>query len=281
MLVATIQNRNEKEGITLTTSIEMQEQFLQLLSIMQCLRGENGCPWDKEQNYETLKRYLLEESYEVFAALDENDMSHVCEELGDVLLQVVFYAQMAKEDHYFDMGDVLKSINEKMIRRHPHVFGQEQAKNSKEVLAKWEFIKQKEGQKKKKIMEINPNLPALLLAQKAQEKAARVGFDWPNVQGAYDKLREELQELKNAQKKEEQEEELGDVFFSLINIARILDLDSENIVRKAANKFIRRFNDMEQNLEQNGQCWQDCNLADLDALWQQAKNKEKKQNERG
>ena len=261
----------------MTTDEEKREQFLKLLSIMKRLRGENGCPWDKEQNYEALKRYLIEESYEVFAAIDEKDMNHVCEELGDVLLQVVFYAQMGQEDGYFDMGDVLKSINEKMIRRHPHVFGDDDAQNSKEVLAKWELIKQKEGKKKKKIMEINQNLPALLLAQKAQEKAARVGFDWPDIQGAYDKLAEELQEFKEAQNEEEKAEELGDVLFSLVNIARMLDMDSENIMRKATNKFIRRFNDMEQVLEQNGQEWQEYDLASLDLLWESAKAKEKKE----
>ena len=260
----------------MTSGSYQKEQFLKLVEIMAQLRAENGCPWDKEQDYDSLKRYLIEESYEVLAAIEEKNMPHLCEELGDVLLQVVFYAELASEEGHFDMGDVVSAINEKMIRRHPHVFGEAQAKNSQEVLATWELIKQQEGSAgKKKLMEMNENLPALLLAQKAQEKAARIGFDWPEVKGAYDKLTEELQELQQAQTTEEKAEELGDLFFTLVNVARLEHMDSEMLLRQAVKKFIGRFNAVERAVEEQHKLWADYDLAELEQFWQKAKTAQK------
>ena len=249
--------------------------WLELTKIMRLLRGESGCPWDKEQTHESLKRYLLEESYEVLDAIDSSDDVALCDELGDVLLQVVFHAQIAAEEKRFTINDVLAAVNGKMKRRHPHVFDEGSAADAAAVLAQWETIKAGEkstGGGERHIMKLNDNLPALLLAQKVQEKAARVGFDWPDISGPWQKMHEELGELKQAESREERHDELGDAMFALVNLARFFELDAEDSLRHAVKKFIARFNHMENRLAESGQVWEDSSLADLDSLWKEAKS---------
>lgn len=252
--------------------------YLRLLEIMERLRGEGGCPWDREQTHESLKRYLIEETYEVLAALEDQDDSAFCDELGDLLLQVVFHSQIASEENRFSISDVTEGINQKMIRRHPHVFGEETAETSIDVLAAWELIKKAEGNsagRKKQIMQINDNLPALLYAQKVQDKAARVGFDWSDLKGPLAALNEEITELLAAKNKQEQAEELGDCFFSLVNVARFCQLDSEDCLKQAAKKFIRRFNYIEQKMEQQQKLWSEADMNELNTYWNEAKQAEK------
>jgi len=252
--------------------------YIKLLEIMERLRGEGGCPWDREQTHESLKRYLIEETYEVLAALEAKDDTAFCDELGDLLLQVVFHSQIAAEEGRFTISDVTEGIVQKMIRRHPHVFGDEVAQTSNDVLAAWELIKKAEGNAdghKKKIMQINDNLPALLYAQKVQDKAARVGFDWTDIAGPLAAIREETAELFAAKTKAEQADELGDCFFSLVNMARFCQMDSEDCLKQAAKKFIRRFNYIEQKMEQQQKPWSEADLYELDGYWHEAKQAEK------
>jgi tetrapyrrole methylase family protein/MazG family protein len=253
----------------------MNEEWQKLLDIMTKLRGEDGCPWDKEQDHQSLKRYLLEESYEVIEAIDNDSDSQLCDELGDLLLQVVFHAQIAAEKGRFSIEDVLRGINQKMIRRHPHVFGEGKASDSAEVLSQWEKIKsqEKKSEEKPKIMRVNSNLPALIFAQKVQEKASRVGFDWPDIKGPWAKLSEEIEELQAAAE-EQRQEELGDVFFALVNLGRFWHLDSEETLRLAVKKFIRRFDEVERQVQKTGRDWQDFDLAGLDEFYNQAKSSE-------
>jgi len=251
--------------------------WLELTEIMRRLRGVDGCPWDKEQTHESLKRYLLEESYEVLDAIDAADDGALCDELGDVLLQVIFHAQIAAEQGRFTIKDVLNAVNNKMKRRHPHVFADGSAENSAAVLTQWEAIKAGEKNAngdKRQIMKLNYNLPALLLAQKVQDKAARVGFDWPDISGPWQKIYEELDELKQAKSREEQRGELGDTIFALVNLARFMNLDAEDSLRHTAKKFVTRFNYIESRLAESGQTWENQTLLELDALWEEAKNSE-------
>jgi len=248
--------------------------WLELTEIMSRLRGKNGCPWDKEQTHESLKRYLLEESYEVLDAIDAADDAALCDELGDVLLQVVFHAQIAAEEGRFSITDVLFAVNDKMKRRHPHVFGEGRVDNAAAVLTQWEAIKAGENTvagADRHIMKLNDNLPALLLAQKVQDKAARMGFDWPDISGPWQKIYEELEELKQANNKAEQSDELGDAMFAMVNLARFLELDAENSLRHTVKKFVARFNYIENRLAANNLAWEDSSLKELDALWEEAK----------
>lgn len=254
------------------------EYWQQLLGIMSDLRAPDGCPWDREQDHQTLKRYLIEETYEVLEALEKENDDEICDELGDLLLQVIFHAQIAAEEGRFTIDDVVRGISQKMIRRHPHVFGDEVVQDSATMLSQWEYIKaqEKSSEQKRRLMQVNYNLPALLLAQKVQDKAARVGFDWPMIDGPWQKVEEELAELHAAKTTEEQREELGDVIFSVINLARFMSLDSEDCLRFASKKFIDRFNYIEDRLADKGQDWPDASLHDLEELWQQAKKEENK-----
>ena len=255
------------------------QEWLEFVDIMRELRGADGCPWDKEQTHESLKRFLLEESYEVLDAIDAADDAALCDELGDVLLQVVFHAQIAAEQGRFTIEQVLQGINRKMKRRHPHVFGAGSAENSAAVLSQWEAIKAEENTangEARHIMKLNENLPALLLAQKVQDKAARVGFDWPDISGPWQKIEEELTELRQAQSREQKLDELGDSFFALVNLARFLDLDAEDSLRHTVKKFVLRFNYMERRLAENGRDWREYSLAGLDALWDEAKKAEER-----
>lgn len=248
-------------------------KWSQLLEIMSRLRSEDGCPWDREQTHESLKRYLLEEAYEVIDAIDSGSSLRLTDELGDVLLQVVFHAQIGREKGLFDAGDVLDAINSKMIRRHPHVFGGGAAEDAQAVLNQWELIKAREqnGDKPKGLMEVNENLPALMLAQKVQDKASRLGFDWENIQGPWDKLHEELDELKAAVTWEERRDELGDCLFALINIARFMDIDAEDALRHTVKKFLGRFQHIEKTMGTEEQAWENASLEELDQLWEEAK----------
>ncbi|MCR4443049.1 MAG: nucleoside triphosphate pyrophosphohydrolase [Peptococcaceae bacterium] len=254
-----------------------------LVEIMDRLLSPQGCPWDKKQDHNSLKPYLLEEAYEVIEAIDSKDMNKLKEELGDLLLQVVFHAALAGKRGDFSSNDVIAAVCEKLIRRHPHVFGGVKVRDSEEVLRNWEQIKagergeQAPGTKKAKtgIMSgLNAASPALLLAEEVQKKARRVGFDWPDARGAWDKLFEEIDELKKADKDMiEIEDELGDVLFAVVNIARFLNVSPEIALMKTVKKFVRRFNYIEDYLAENGLDWKQMDLAGLDILWEKAKNK--------
>jgi tetrapyrrole methylase family protein/MazG family protein len=252
-----------------------------LVDIMARLRGEGGCPWDREQNHLSLRPYVLEEAYEVIDALDRQDMYNICEELGDLLLQIVFHAQIAAEDGHFGINDVVAAITEKMIRRHPHVFGSVEVENSDEVMVNWAAIKKKEkgGAESKKTMEGIPgSLPSLMKAQKIQAKAAGVGFDWPSYEGALQKLYEELSEIREAVKNgnaARKEEELGDVLFSVINLSRLLNIDAETALNGTINKFLHRFGYVEEKAAESGRELSQCSLEEMDCWWEEVKKRKK------
>ncbi|MDI6728002.1 MAG: nucleoside triphosphate pyrophosphohydrolase [Thermodesulfovibrionales bacterium] len=249
--------------------------FQKLLDIMSALRSENGCPWDKEQTRESLKPFLIEETYEVLEALDEDDPEKIKEELGDLLFQIVFHCQMAKERGEFDIDDVIKKISDKMIARHPHVFGEEKFETSEEVVKQWEERKREEGKLMESILEgIPKELPSLLRAQRLQARAARVGFDWKRVEDVMEKLDEELKEFGAALKSKSQkeiEDELGDVFFVLVNVSRFVGVNPEDALRKTISKFISRFRYIEMKAADAGKRLSDMTLEEMDALWDEAK----------
>ena len=256
------------------------EKFLELIEIMARLRGENGCPWDREQTSESIKPYLVEETYEVLEAIDEQDPAKLKDELGDLMLQIVFHAQLAREAGAFSIGDVLTAINEKLIRRHPHVFGDVKAETAQEVLFNWEQIKQTErlqatGQAS--VLDGVPReLPALLRAHRLQEKASRIGFDWKEAQQVFRKVEEELGELRAAMQGEAAERveaELGDLLFALVNLSRFLAVNPEEALRKTIARFIARFCYIEEELARRGRSLRQASLEDMDALWAEAKAK--------
>jgi MazG family protein len=293
------------------------ERFERAVSIMRRLREPGGCPWDREQTFDSIKPYTLEETYEVLEAIDNRDWSELSGELGDLLLQVLFYSQMAKEDGTFSIDDVLDRLSNKLIRRHPHVFGDVQADTSSEVLRNWEAIKAEE--KKQRLAEdeaagksangsdqsvlsgVSSNVPALLEAHKLSAKAAHVGFDWPNIEGLFEKLEEETQELREHLRefpapgpspqargiagsgrvpipddlRARLEEEVGDLFFVMVNLARYLTLDSESALKKTNRKFRRRFQWMEEQLRSSNRRPEDVPAEELESLWQKAKQQEK------
>jgi len=254
-----------------------------LTEIMAELRSAWGCPWDREQTHLTLKKYLIEEAYEVIEAIDTKNMNNFCEELGDLLLQVVFHAQIAREENNFSLDDVLKGISDKLVRRHPHVFGSEIAESSEEVLVNWEAIKKsekvEENQNQKKsddYMKITKALPALLLAEEAQKKAAKVGFDWDGYHGPLAKIKEELAELeKEIETCHRLEEELGDLLFSIVNVSRFLKINAEEALRKGTLKFQKRFNKMVELIGRERLETQKISLDELDFYWDQVKIEEK------
>lgn len=249
-----------------------------LVRVMAALRGEKGCPWDKQQTHRSLRQYLLEECYEVLEAIEENDMHKLCEELGDLLLQIVFHAHLANERGDFSLNDVVAKITEKMIRRHPHVFGDLSVRDSEEVLLNWQRIKQRErgDEEKQSILDGIPrHLPALLRAQKIQARAARVGFDWETIEGAWEKVEEELAELKQAYRGEDAgalEEEIGDLLFAIVNIARFLGVEPELALTRTNDKFVSRFRYIEETAREAGRELQDMTLVEMDGLWEEAKN---------
>ena len=256
------------------------DRFGELVQIMARLRGENGCPWDREQTHASIKPYLLEETYEVLESIDENDPAKLEEELGDLALQVVFHAQMADEAGLFTIADVLRGINEKLRRRHPHIFGDVKADTAQEVLFNWEQIKKLEREKAQghaSLLDGVPReLPALLRAHRLQEKASRVGFDWNEARQVFQKVEEELAELRAAMESEQpdrMEAELGDLLFSLVNLGRFIAVNPEDALRKTIARFIARFQYIEEELARRGKAPGQVTLEEMDALWAEAKAK--------
>jgi len=266
------------------------------------LRAPGGCPWDREQTFDTIKRYTLEETYEVIEAIDNRNWAELPAELGDLLLQVLFYAEMAKEEGRFSIDDVLDALSNKLINRHPHVFGDVQANDAAQVLKNWEALKLQEKRKslhgpeaaaaEALLASVSSKMPALQEAHKLSSKAAHVGFDWPEIRGLFEKLEEETRELQEhiekipagdsaAEKtkvpddlKQRVEDEIGDLFFVLVNIARYLQVDSESALRRTNRKFRRRFGWLEEQIRQRGQTLEEATLEEMEGLWQQAKTME-------
>lgn len=250
-----------------------------LLDIMAQLRNPNGgCPWDLEQNFATIAPYTIEEAYEVADAIARTDMTALREELGDLLLQVVFHAQMAREAGAFSFDDVVSAICNKMIARHPHVFGDARIADAQAQTDNWEMLKQQERKTKQKegvLADVPLALPALMRAEKLQKRAARVGFDWPDVSFVYDKINEELDEVKEAQSPQHIAEEIGDVLFVMANLARHHKVDPEEALRRANAKFERRFAYIEAQLAARGKHCEESSLEEMDALWNEAKKQDK------
>ena len=293
------------------------ERFERAVAIMARLRAPGGCPWDREQTFDSIKPYTLEETYEVLEAIDNRDWDELSGELGDLLLQVLFYSEMSKEQGTFTIDEVLEKLSAKLVNRHPHVFGDVQAETASQVVRNWEAIKAEEKKKRlgagggkgakdeglaaSILGSVSPAMPALLEADKLSSRAAHAGFDWPNVEGLFDKLREETEELREEledfpapgprpqgrgvagsgktavpdELRARLEEEVGDLFFVLVNIARYLSLDPESALKKTNRKFKRRFQWMEQRLRQEGRNPEQATMEELESLWQQAKQLEK------
>lgn len=250
----------------------VQEEFEQLLSIMHRLRRE--CPWDRKQTPHSLRQYILEEAYETVEAIDNENWGELKKELGDMLLQIVFQAEIAVEKERFDLEQVIRHINEKLIRRHPHVFGDITVSDDKEVKNNWEQIKISEENRQSVLDGVPRHLSALLRAQRLQDKAANVGFDWPEGGGVLEKLKEEIQELELAisqNNPEELENELGDILFSLVNLARFHHFNAEDALRATINKFIGRFQYIEQKLKEHNKSIHHSSLEEMDRLWEESK----------
>ena len=248
-----------------------------LVEVMAALRRENGCPWDREQTQQSLKPFLVEETYEVLEAIDEGNPEKVKEELGDLLFQIIFHCQLAAEKGEFDIHEVMHKISEKMIGRHPHVFGDARYETPAEVLRQWEERKREEGKNTESILEGIPReLPSLLRAHRIQARAARVGFDWKRVDDVLKKLDEELGEFRQAlagRNQNEIEDELGDIFFVLVNISRFVGVNPEDALRKTISKFISRFRYIEMKAAESGKSLSEMTLEEMDALWDEAKGK--------
>jgi MazG family protein len=292
---------------------ETGERFERAVAIMARLRAPGGCPWDREQTFDTIKQYTLEETYEVLKAIENRDWYELTGELGDLLLQVLFYAEMAKEEGRFSVDDVLDRLSNKLVTRHPHVFGDVKAETSAQVLRNWEAIKQQERKQREPVRQgedekpksilssVSSAMPALLEGLKLSNKAAHVGFDWPNIEALFEKLKEELEELRHevnqipppgptpigrgiagSRGRVLPEEltarlqgEVGDLLLVLVNIARYLNVDPESSLRKANRKFRRRFQHVEEALRQAGKKLEDASLDEMEAHWQASKNDEK------
>src|SRR5215216_532009 len=264
------------------------ERFAELVELISRLRAPGGCPWDREQTHESLKPVLLEEAYEVIEAIDEGDDGEFAGELGDLLLQVVFHSQIADEQERFSVGDVIERVSSKMVRRHPHVFGEERAESSTDVLRNWEAIKAEELAAKGKGAEtdgsmldsVSTKLPAVMEAFQMTTKVSRVDFDWPDVASVLEKLDEEVGELKQAvasetPSKRDIADEVGDLLFVAVNVARLLGIDPESALKSSNRKFRRRFRYIEDRLREQGRKPADSDHVEMDALWDEAKEKEK------
>ena len=252
-----------------------------VVDVMARLRSPDGCPWDIEQTHSTLRRYIIEEVYEVLEAIDEKDPAHLCEELGDLLLQIVFHARMAEESGDFSMQDVVDTVTEKLIRRHPHVFGDISVRDAAEVIVNWDAIKRREKTVKptSALDGVPKGLPALLRANKLQLKAAKVGFDWDDIAPVWAKVAEELEELREAETigdKTKIEDELGDVIFAVVNLGRFLGVEAEVALNGTNNKFVRRFQQVEASVRSRGLKWKELDLAAMDEMWEAAKATERK-----
>ena len=250
----------------------------ELLKIMERLRGEKGCPWDREQTRDSLKPYIIEEAYEVVEAIEEGDPAKIREELGDLLFQIVFQCQIAMESGEFRFSDVVRNIGEKMIARHPHVFGNAEYKTTDEVLVHWEEQKKREGKLRESILEGVPrSMPALLRARRLQDRAAKVGFDWEKAEDVFKKLDEELGEFREALEAKDRnrmEDELGDIFFMLVNISRFIGVNPEDALRRTISKFIHRFRHIEMKAAEQGRKLSEMTLSEMDRLWDEAKAEE-------
>lgn len=248
-----------------------------MLKVMDALRSEKGCPWDKEQTRESLKPFIVEEAYELIEAIEEDDPDKIKEELGDLLFQIVFQCQIAKENKEFKISDVIEKICKKMIARHPHVFGKADNKTIDEVSALWEDQKKREGKLRESILEGVPKtLPSLLRAHRLQDRAARVGFDWEKVEDVLKKLDEELKEFKRAletKRQDEIEDEFGDILFMLVNISRFISVSPEDALRKTISKFISRFRYIEMKAAESGKRLTEMTLDEMDRLWDESKVK--------
>lgn len=246
-----------------------------LVEIMKTLRSERGCPWDKKQTHQTLKPYLIEETYEVIDAIDKNQSKELKEELGDLLFQIIFHCQLASERGDFDLKEVCVAIAEKMTKRHPHVFGDSVFESAEEFARQWEQRKQEEGKNKTSLFEGIPNhMPALLKAQRVQSRASKVGFDWGTPEEAFQKLPEEIKELAfslSSNDTTQIEEEIGDLLFSVVNVARLCKVNPEEALKKTVNKFIKRFDYITKKAEEMGIPPSDMTLQEMDALWDEAK----------
>lgn len=276
-----LQDIDRSERIAATTSLYLPPlgpatSFEAFLEIIAHLRAPDGCPWDREQTHQTLRTHLLEETYEVLAALDENDPQAMREEFGDLLLQVVLHAQIASEYGEFNMADILHSIHTKIVSRHPHVFGDLDVKDAQGVLRNWERLKAEEraanGKAEASLLDgVGSTLPALLQAEQYQRRAAHVGFDWPDVQGVLDKLEEELQEVHAARDGSERYNEIGDLLFAVVNLARWYKVEPESALREANLRFRGRFGYIERQAREQGRVITDLSLDEMEALWQAAK----------
>jgi tetrapyrrole methylase family protein / MazG family protein len=250
------------------------EKFVELVEIMQKLRSEDGCPWDKEQTPESILPFFLEEAYEVIESVEEKDWKNLQEEIGDILLHTVFQAKMAEEKMRFTILDSLETINAKLIRRHPHVFGDVPADAAKSAKQNWEAEKHKEKGRESRLDGVPETLPSLIRAQRLQEKASYVGFEWDKIEQVWEKVHEEIGELKEVQSDgviEHIEEEIGDVLFSIVNLSRFLKISSEDALRRTNKKFILRFKKIEEELKKRNRPIEDASLAEMDEIWEQVK----------
>ncbi len=255
-------------------SPEEMRKFDTFTAIIARLRAPDGCPWDKEQTHQSLRENLLQESYEVLDALDAGEPDKLQEELGDLLLQIVLQAQIAADNREFNIGDVIKGIADKIVRRHPHIFGSKKVKTADEVMHNWESLKKQERKEGASVMASVPKqMPALAYALEVQKRAARVGFDWPDISGVIDKLVEEVKEYREARNKEEKEQEYGDLLFTLANIARRESVDPETALRGANARFYRRFTRMEELCRERGTSFDKLSFDEQNALWEEAKRK--------
>ena len=253
---------------------ENLSQFAALVDIIARLRAPDGCPWDRKQTHASLRENLLAECYEVLEALDEGDSEKLRDELGDLLMQIVLHTQIATEAGEFELGDVISSINAKLIHRHPHIFGSQKVKDADEVALNWEVLKGEEREADASILESVPKqMPALGYSQEIQRRVAQVGFDWEDVDGVIDKLAEEVGEFKQAETEEHRAEEFGDLLFTLANIARRLGVDLEAALRQANRRFYRRFSYMEEVCRQRGVNFGQLSFEEQNALWEEAKRK--------
>ncbi len=256
--------------------VETAREFVRLVEIMRKLRAPDGCPWDREQTHESLRPYLIEETYEVLDSIDRGRYDELKKELGDLVLHIVFHSQLAEEERLFSIADVLHEINEKLVRRHPHVFGENKLQSSEQVKVQWEKLKLEEVHKPRLLEGVPANQPALNRAYRVQEKAAGVGFDWPDVEPVWGKIHEEIKELRDEirlGRTQNVAKELGDLLFSIVNLSRKLKVNPEDALRISVNSFMRRFGYIEDRLAEQERGAHQASLEELDLLWEEAKVK--------
>jgi len=247
-------------------------KFDTFVELIARLRAPDGCPWDREQTHQSLRENLLSETYEVLEALDSGDVVALREELGDLLLQIVLHAQIAKDDSEFEIADVIRGIAAKIVSRHPHIFGDTTADTAAQVMANWEKLKKAEKPHRESVLEgVTKAMPALAYAYEISRRAVRVGFEWPDLGGVLDKLAEEVREIAEAKTREEKEQEYGDLLFTLVNVARWEDIDAEAALRSASEKFYKRFAHMEALCRESGLDFQALSMEEKDRLWEEAK----------